>query len=66
MMDYGYLSPGKYVVCTFYEDGKIYSHEIPGMWLVGATRGGVTYADAIQVWHQQALLHGLYEKCKRL
>ena len=61
-MDYGYSSPGKYLICTVRENGETHAYEIPEMWLVGATTDGVTYADAIQVWHQQALLQKLYEK----
>ncbi len=31
-----------------------HQYVIPALWLVGATHGGLTVADAIQVWHEQA------------
>lgn len=43
-------------------EGRVY--EIPDMWLAGFCRAGRSVRDAIDYWHQQALLEELEESYK--
>jgi hypothetical protein len=47
-----YRTEGRTVVATV--EGQEY--RIPDMWLVGATHGGRTVAEAVQLWHEQAVM----------